>query len=173
MARQRPRVTIGMLRISAMTVRTLLGVAGVLLSIVGFVLAAGGLLSTFNGSAFYVLMGLGLIVSGALIAKRQRAGAWTYTAVLGGTLVWALRDVNLGGSSMAVRLAGPAILLAMLTLLMPALCGWHPRRTLTVFTAVMVATIGLGILSSAGGPLAGSTAAITHILDAETKGGSQ
>jgi hypothetical protein len=36
-----------------------------------------------------------------------------------------------------------------------------------------VATIGLGISSTVGGPLAGSAAAITHFVDVETIGGPQ
>jgi glucose dehydrogenase len=65
--------------------RALFAVSGALLSIIGFVLAAGGLMSTFGGSSFYALAGLALIVVGAFVAKRNRAGAWTYTALMAAT----------------------------------------------------------------------------------------
>jgi hypothetical protein len=69
----------------AVAARTLLGISGALLSIIGFVLAAGGLLSSVDDSTLYALVGFGLIVAGALIAKRNRAGAWTYTALMAAT----------------------------------------------------------------------------------------
>ena len=65
--------------------RALLGVSGALLSMIGFVLAAGGLISTLEGSSFRALAGVALIVVGAFVAKRNRAGAWTYTVLLAAT----------------------------------------------------------------------------------------
>jgi hypothetical protein len=65
--------------------RALFGVSGALLSIIGFMLMAGGLLSTADGSSFNALAGLALIVAGAFIAKRNRAGAWTYTTLMAAT----------------------------------------------------------------------------------------
>jgi hypothetical protein len=53
--------------------RTLLGISGALISIIGFV----------------------LIVSGAVIAKHNRAGAWTYTALIAATFGLGLSFVGL------------------------------------------------------------------------------
>ena len=144
--------------------RALLAIAGFLLSLVGAMIALGGQLSP-NGSAFHVLAGCGLILSGILVAKRHRAGAWAYMAVFVVTVAWSLRNVQHGGTPLAMRLLGPTILLAMIGLLMPVLRGWHPRNTAIVFAALTTAMTGLGISSTAGGPLAGSTAALTQILD--------
>jgi hypothetical protein len=69
----------------AQAARTLLGVAGALLSMLGLVFAAGGILYANDWSTLYPLAGLGLIVSGALVAKRNCAGAWTYTFVMAAT----------------------------------------------------------------------------------------
>jgi hypothetical protein len=70
---------------SGRVVRALLGVSGAVLSIVGFVLAAGGLMSPLDGSSFYAVAGVALIVAGAFVAKLNGAGAWTYTALMAAT----------------------------------------------------------------------------------------
>lgn len=148
--------------------RTALAISGVLFSLVGFVLALGGYLSP-GGSAFHVLAGLGLIVSGALVSRRHRAGAWTYMLVFAGTLSWSLRNIEVG-SSLGRRLIGPSLLLVMIAALMPLLCRWRPRQTVAVFTLLIGLTVGLGVSSLPNGPLARQTAAVTQFLDAETKG---
>ena len=148
--------------------RTALAIAGALFSLIGLVLATGGYYSP-DGSAFQMLLGLGLVVSGALVARRHQAGAWTYMVVFAGTVSWSLRNIELG-SSLAARLIGPTLLLVMMAVLMPLLCGWRARQTLTVFILLIAGTIGLGISSLPTGPLAHQTAAVTQFLDAETKG---
>ena len=147
--------------------RTVLAIAGALSSLVGFVLAVGGYLSPQEGSAFYMLAGLGLMVSGAMVARRHRAGAWTYMVVFVASLTWSLRNVGVG-SSLALRLLGPSLFLVMLAMLMRPLCQWPPRRTVAVFALLIAGTVGLGISSLPNGPLAHQIAAVTQFLDAET-----
>lgn len=149
-------------------VQTVLATVGALFSLVGLVLAIGGYLS-FNGSAFHILAGVGLIVSGVLVARRHPAGAWTYMLVFAGTVAWALRNVE-AGSILAQRLIGPLLLLLMIGVLMPLLCRWRARKTFAVFTVLVAGTVGLGILSLPNRPLAPHTAAVTQFLDAQTKG---
>jgi len=149
--------------------RTVLGFSGALLSIVGIVLATGGLMSASDGSAFYALTGLGLAISGALVAKRNRAGAWTYMAVFAATVSWSLRNVD-QGPSLAHRLVGPILLLAIAALLIPVLLRWRPHQAAIAFGILVVTTVGLGVSSTANGPLARQTAAVTHFLDSEAKG---
>jgi len=149
--------------------RTVLAISGALFSLVGFVLAIGGYLSPINGSAFQMLAGFGLIVSGALVGRRHRMGFWTYMLVFAGTVTWSLRNIAVG-SSLAQRLMGPLLLLVMIAALMPLLSSWRPRQTVAVCMLLIGLTVGLGISSLPNGPLAHDTAAITHILDAETKG---
>jgi len=149
--------------------RTVLGFSGALLSIVGIVLAVGGLMSISDGSPFYCLAGIGLAVSGALVAKRNRAGAWTYLAVFAATLSWSLRNVD-QGPSIAHRLVGPVILLGIAAALMPSLLRWRPPQASIAFAFLALVTVGLGISSTAHGPLARQTAAVTQFLDSEAKG---
>ena len=149
-------------------VRTVLGIAGAIFSLIGLVLAVGGYLS-INGSAFHMFVGLGLIVSGALVARRHPAGAWTYMLVFAGTLAWALRNVE-AGSNLAMRLTGPLLLLLVFAVLMPVLFRCRPRHAFAVSALLIAGTIGLGILSLPTGPFAQQTAAATQFPDAETKG---
>lgn len=149
--------------------RTALGFCGAILSIAGIILTAGGLTSAFDGSAFYAFTGLGLTISGALIAKRNRAGAWTYLAVFAVTVSWSLRNVD-QGPSLGHRLIGPIILLAILAALMPVLSKWRPRQAAMAFGVLVFATVCLGLSSNASGPLARQTATVTRFLDSEAKG---
>ena len=148
--------------------RAVLAISGALLTLIGAVLAIGGYVSP-EGSAFHMLAGLGLIVSGGLVARRHRVGAWTYMLVFAGTVSWSLRNIEFG-SNLAQRLIGPSLLLMIIAVLMPPLCGWRPRQTLAVFALAIGLTVSLGISSLPSGPLTHQTAAVTRFLDAETKG---
>jgi quinoprotein glucose dehydrogenase len=154
----------------AQAARVLLAVCGTMLALLGSVLALGGLLSPINGSAFHALAGLGLIVSGALVAKRRRVGASILLVVFAGTLTWALRNIEAGGSSLGQRLMGPSVLLLMIAVLLPVLCEWRPRAAALAFAVMLTGTVGLGFAASPDGPLARPMAAITHFLDSHTDG---
>jgi glucose dehydrogenase len=147
-----------------------LAISGALFSFFGLMLTASGYFSANYRSAFNVLAGFTLIVTGALVARRQRAALVAYAAVFAGTLTWSLRNLEHGGTSLAMRLAGPAILLLIAALLMPLLCGWRPRQAVTLFAVLMCGTGAFGVASAPDGPLAQSTAAVTHYLDSETNG---
>ena len=143
--------------------RALLAIFGGLILILGLLLALGGPLLPGH-SSYHALAGAGLMLAGALIAKRRRAGAWVFMAVFAITLAWSLRNLEAGGTSLAMRLLGPSILLGMIALVMPALRGWPARRTITVFTALLAATVGIGLSSVAGAPLAPTTTAVAQLL---------
>jgi glucose dehydrogenase len=139
----------------------LLAVAGSLIALLGGMLVTGaGLL--VDGSAYCLLAGSGLMLAGILITKGRRQGAWLFMAVFAVTLAWSLRDLQSGGASLIVRLAGPALLLGMIALVMPALRGWRPSRTIAVFVALLALMIGLGILSGGGGSVARPTSALAQ-----------
>jgi quinate dehydrogenase (quinone) len=52
--------------------------------------AGGGYLVTLGGSFYFLLAGLGLIVSALLLFRQRLSGAWLFAAVMLLTLVWAL-----------------------------------------------------------------------------------
>lgn len=143
--------------------RTVLAISGALFVLVGLVLAIGGYLSP-NGSAFHMLAGLSLIVSGALVARRHPAGAATYMIAFVAAVAWSLRNLE-DGSTLAQRLMGPLGLLMMIALLMPLLCRWRPRLTIAAFGLVLAGTVAIGVSSLPEGPLASRTAAVTQFFD--------
>jgi len=149
----------------------MLAISGSLIALFGVVLTIVSTSSFLNSSSFFQLTGLGLILSGALLAKRHIAGAWTYLAVVAATLSWSLHDVGRGGSTVAYRIAGPIIMLAMIALIMPTLLRWSRGRTVAVLTAFIMATLFAGdLLSSAEGPLESPKLASSQFHDDHKNG---
>ena len=95
---------------------------GAALAPIGLVLAAGGAwLAALGGSVYYLLAGLGLLVSGALLVRGKPAGARIYVLVYGLTLVWAVWEVGLRGWALVPRIVAPTVLLILVLLVLPLL----------------------------------------------------
>lgn len=124
-------------------------VMGVLLLLIGLILAAGGIqLLVLGGSLYYALAGLGLIIAGVLMARRSIAGVWVYFAVFLATVAWALWEVGLDGWALIPRLAGPSVLLISILLCAPLLTvDRRPRRF--AWRALLGSLAGLIVLSLA------------------------
>jgi len=151
--------------------RSLLAICGSLIALFGVVLTAIGAFSSLDSGSFLQFAGCGLILSGALLAKRHAAGAWTYLAVFAGTLAWSLQDAGLGGSPVSYRILGPIVMLVMLALLMPALGRWSRARTVSVLSVLIIATVLVGDLSDGGDdPAADPALATSQFHNAQTKG---
>ena len=92
--------------------------------IVAFLLLSFGLdahvrrrvLAASGGSFYYVLTGLALIASGALIWRGDARGVWLYGAMLIWTVAWSIWEVGFIGWQLAPRLIAPFVLAAMLLL---------------------------------------------------------
>src|SRR5258708_1457753 len=79
-------------------------VTGIVYGLLGLALAAGGVwLVALGGSFYYVIAGIGLAVSGALLIRRLRAALWVYAALLIGTLAWAIWEVGFDWWPLAAR----------------------------------------------------------------------
>jgi quinoprotein glucose dehydrogenase len=86
--------------------------------LLGLALVAGGVwLTALGGSWYYVLVGIGLLLTGALLMARRAAALWVYAVVVFGTLVWAVLEVGFDWWQLAPR--GGVIVLLGLWLLMP------------------------------------------------------
>ncbi|MGB8972334.1 MAG: PQQ-binding-like beta-propeller repeat protein, partial [Pseudomonas capeferrum] len=69
---------------------------GVIVALLGLLLAAGGIkLAGLGGSWYFLIGGLAMAIAGILIARRKVAGAWLYAVFLVGTAIWALIDAGL------------------------------------------------------------------------------
>ena len=151
--------------------RSLLAISGSLIALFGVVLAAMGAFSSLDSGSFFQFAGSGLILSGALLAKRHVAGAWTYMAVFAATLTWSLQGAGLGGSPVPYRILGPIVMLVMLALLMPALGRWSRARTVGMLSILIIATVLVGDLSDGrDDPAADPALAVSQFQNAQTKG---
>ena len=82
----------------------------------GFFVIAGGVLTALDGSPYYVIAGLLMIGSGALVGRNDPRGRWLFVALWLGTLVWAVWEVGLDGLQLVPRLVAPSVLLILVLL---------------------------------------------------------
>ena len=73
----------------------LMAVTGSIFILLGLVLLGGGLhLLTLGGSAYYLVAGIGLAVTGFLVLKRRRSALGLMAFILIATVVWSLIEVR-------------------------------------------------------------------------------
>ncbi|MCZ4106477.1 membrane-bound PQQ-dependent dehydrogenase, glucose/quinate/shikimate family [Brevundimonas diminuta] len=95
---------------------------GIVIALIGLTLTiGGGQLIMLGGSAYYLVVGLLMIVSGGLLALLRPFGAWLYVAIFIGTVVWAVWEVGLNGWALVPRVVAPLVLLIAVVLSFPAL----------------------------------------------------
>jgi glucose dehydrogenase len=82
-------------------------------------------LAAAGGSWYYVIAGIGVFVTGALLLYPSELALWLYGTVLFGTTIWAVLELGLNGWELEPRLLAPAML--GLYLLMPWVTGKLPR----------------------------------------------
>ena len=100
--------------------RLVLPASGLLLALLGLPLIWGGAkLAWLGGSPYYLVAGLGLLISGGLIVQRRLLGVWLFGLLFAGTLIWALWEVGLDFWPLMPRLSGPLFIGMLLLLLMP------------------------------------------------------
>jgi quinoprotein glucose dehydrogenase len=126
-------------------------IAGLLI-IIGLVLAIGGLwLAALGGSIYYLLAGIALIISGALMFVGRPLGVYVYLATFALTLIWALWEVGLNPWALVPRVVGPAVLAILVLLVLPLLESrrWTWMRAGAASLAI-VALLLVGIIVSPG-----------------------
>lgn len=97
---------------------------GIVLGLIGVVLAIGGAwLLGLGGSPYYVVTGGLLAVAGLLFVLGKPLGLYVYALAFVLTAVWALWEVGLSPWDLTPRLAGPFVLMAAALLLAPSLLG--------------------------------------------------
>ena len=98
----------------------LLRLLSLLLVLMGLGLGAGGAwLLSLGGSPYYLLAGLGLLVGGVMLWRRQRTGALIVALVAVLTVPWALWESGLDFWALFPRLMAPLALAALALLLAP------------------------------------------------------
>ncbi|MGH8389171.1 MAG: glucose/quinate/shikimate family membrane-bound PQQ-dependent dehydrogenase [Pseudomonas sp.] len=100
----------------------LLAGLGVLIALIGLGLAGGGgYLITLGGSWYFLLMGLAMLASGLMIARRKPLGAWVYGAALVLTAIWAVWDTGLEYWPLVSRVLTFAVIGLVVALIYPTL----------------------------------------------------
>ncbi|WP_047337967.1 glucose/quinate/shikimate family membrane-bound PQQ-dependent dehydrogenase [Pseudomonas protegens] len=126
----------------------LLGGLGLLIALIGLGLAAGGgYLLSLGGSAYFLLMGLAMLVSGLLIARRNPRGAWLYGVALVLTAIWAVWDAGLEYWPLVSRILTFAVIGLVVALIYPTLVrasGAHAGRG----AYGLAGLLGIGVLAT-------------------------
>lgn len=115
-------------RAPSLAVRLLLGVLGAVLAIAGLAfLLGGGKLISLGGSWYFLLAGLGLLLSGVQVLRGRRSGGWLYIATYAATVLWALAEVGLDYWSLVSRLLAMTFGAAVVSACLPLLQAGSPR----------------------------------------------
>jgi quinoprotein glucose dehydrogenase len=142
-------------------------ISGAIYALIGVALAGGGLwLAALGGSLFYIIAGLGILVTGILLIRGRASALWVFAAVLFATLFWAIWEIGFDWWPLAAR--GDVIYPLALWLLTP----WVTRNlsvpvtsslravTLPLWAGVVVGAIVLLIgINSSYGEIDGTIAA--------------
>jgi quinoprotein glucose dehydrogenase len=126
---------------------TLIRILGVLLGLIGIVLAGGGgWLLALGGSAYYLAAGLALLAAGVLLFRLNPIGGWLYLATVAATLVWAIAEVGLDGWALVPRIVAPLVLALPVALALPALHGRSGRLTWAALASVVGVAFVIGLV---------------------------
>ena len=124
-------------------------IVGILIGVIGVVLAVGGIwLIALGGSPYYAITGLAMIGSGVLLFRQSKLGVWIYVAIFAWTLLWAFWEVGANGWALVPRVIAPLVLLIAVLLVLPTL-QTDPRRWRTAWAsvaAVMIVAVVGGIV---------------------------
>ncbi|WP_423323539.1 membrane-bound PQQ-dependent dehydrogenase, glucose/quinate/shikimate family [Sphingomonas sp. 4RDLI-65] len=115
----------------------------------GFFAVAGGVLLAWHGSPYYLIVGLAMIVSGALIGRGDPRGRWLFVAIWVATLIWAVWEVGLDGLQLVPRVVAPTVLLVLV--LLTGLSGRRQRGGFHVNSRAVPAAFGVGAVLLTGG----------------------
>ena len=132
-------------------------IVALLMLSIGVVLAiGGGWLIILGGSWYYLIVGIAFFATARLLHRRSSAALWLYTAILVGTLVWAIWEAGLDWWSLGPR--GGIIVLLALLLLLPAVRRQFPGLGGAALAVGVVAALVVAVYSMVLDPrdLAGS-----------------
>ena len=97
-------------------------ILGVVIGLIGLTLVIGGAqLMMAGGSAYYLVTGLLMMLSGLLLVLLRLSGALLYALIVLGTLIWAVWEVGLDGWALVPRVVAPMVLLFFVILSMGGL----------------------------------------------------
>lgn len=101
----------------------------------------GAWLGVLGGSLYYVIAGIGLLVTAVLLYRGRASALAVYAIVLAGTLIWALAEVGLDFWQLSPR--GNLLVPIAVVLLFPWLTRWLRPRTSAVSGAGVALSVAL------------------------------
>ena len=121
-------------------------IIGLVEALIALALLIGGIwLAALGGSAYYLLAGAAILVSGLLLMRGHMIGGWVYIAVFFLTLIWALWEVGTNGWALVPRVIAPLVLLVAVLFAMASLSTRPNRWKLAAGGAIIV--VGLFTVS--------------------------
>jgi len=121
-------------------------IIGLVEALIALALLIGGIwLAALGGSAYYLLAGAAMLVSGLLLMRGHMIGGWVYIAVFFLTLIWALWEVGTNGWALVPRVIAPLVLLVAVLFAMASLSTRPNRWKLAAGGAIIV--VGLFTVS--------------------------
>ncbi|MCZ4089940.1 glucose/quinate/shikimate family membrane-bound PQQ-dependent dehydrogenase [Sinorhizobium psoraleae] len=138
----------------------LIVLTAILFALIGLAVGAGGIrLLMLGGSPYYLLAGLGFLLTAVLLFRRQTAALWVYALVVVGSLAWAVWEVGLDWWQLGPR--GGIIILLGLWLLTPWIrrplgfvspSGAHYSATAWPLAVASLFSIGVAIFAMTQDP---------------------
>lgn len=120
-------------------------VVGLIVALIGVVLAIGGAwLALLGGSLYYLVTGAAMVWAGGLLMRGQGLGGLLYLAVVVLTFLWAWWEVGANAWAQVPRVVAPVVLLVPVLLAM-ATMTWHARRWHFALGGSALALVALGI----------------------------
>jgi quinoprotein glucose dehydrogenase len=117
---------------------------GVVLITVGLIIAGGGVwLIVLDGSSYYLVAGIGLIVSGLMLLHQRFVAIWIYIAIWFITLIWAHWEVGFNGWALLPRVVAPTLILALVLIAIPGLRRTASLGLIGIYTAATFAAFAL------------------------------
>ncbi|GGJ83454.1 membrane-bound PQQ-dependent dehydrogenase, glucose/quinate/shikimate family [Pseudomonas matsuisoli] len=154
---------------------TVLFIFGLVLLLTGLVLGAGGAYLAFlGGSWYYLIVGIGLLISGMQLTQRKRGATFWFVLVFIGTVIWSAWESGLNYWRWIPRLDLILILAIVFALVAPRLgyAKGATRACAAVLCLVLVVAGGLafvpyGYTNPGTLPTAGDASLETDVGDAQ------
>lgn len=147
-------------------------VVGLLTLAFGLFMAIGGAyLITLGGSWYFLVAGLGLVVSAILMVRRRLSGVWLYAAVMLFTVIWSLFDAGLAFWPLVSRLFAFGVLSLLVSLAYPSLARLSGKAAVgrgwvAASAVLLVALVATGSYAFVDQPLvarSGTAPAVTPV----------
>jgi len=127
----------------------MISIAALLMLVFGAILTFGGAwLILLGGSWYYLIVGIAFLATAWLLYRRSGAALWLYTAILVGTLVWAIWETGFDWWSLGPR--GGIIVLLALWLLLPGVRRQLPRSGAMALAVGVLAALVVAVYAMAG-----------------------